>query len=279
MLHEEDYLTSSDGLRLYRQSWLPDGPPKAVVVLVHGFTEHSGRYAPVAEELNRHGHAVDAIDLRGHGRSEGARTSIRSFDQYLADSRALLDFTARRRPGCPRILFGHSLGGLIAARWAIEDGQADVRGVVLSGPGLRVARNVFPWLRQLTPALNLLLPRLRLVRMGCRNLSRDDSAVEQFRSDPLGCHGRFPVRTAAEIMRAGRQTLEKAERLRRPLLILQGTGDHVVDVDAVGEFFRRASSADKTLKLYDGFYHELFTDPDRRQVLDDLLAWLQSHAS
>ena len=190
MSYHEERFTTPDGLSVYGQRWLPEPPAGAVVVLVHGFVEHSGRYAPLAEDLNRQGYAVYAMDLRGHGRSEGPRCFVRRFDQYLEDLDLFLDRVAAAEPDKPLFLLGHSMGGLIVARWAISRParQADLRGLILSGPALRVGRGLFPLLRHLAWIASLLAPRLPVVRLGGRRISRDPAVVEDFRRDPLVFH-------------------------------------------------------------------------------------------
>jgi predicted alpha/beta-fold hydrolase len=135
MMHAETHFSAADGLSLYEQCWLPDGPAQAVVVMVHGVNEHSGRYARLASDLNRQGYAVYMMDLRGHGRSDGARVMVRSFDDYLADVELLLQRVAEREAGKPIFLLGHSMGGAIVALLSIER-PPEVRGVILSSPAL-----------------------------------------------------------------------------------------------------------------------------------------------
>ena len=199
----EDFFPARDGLRLFERRWLPDGEPRAEVMLVHGFIEHGGRYAPTAEALARRGYAVSVMDLRGHGKSDGPRCWIRSFDEYIDDLDRFFDRVVRRAGGKPVFVLGHSLGGLIAVLWCIRCQRESLSGLILSGPVLQVRQQLFPWLRHLAGLASLLFPRLRLVRMGGRNISRDAAIVAQFHDDPLVFHGRFPVRTGAEILRAG----------------------------------------------------------------------------
>jgi alpha-beta hydrolase superfamily lysophospholipase len=281
MSHHEERFTTPDGLSLYGQRWLPELPAGTVVAVVHGFVEHSGRYARLAEHLNRQGYAVYAMDLRGHGRSEGPRCFVRRFDQYLEDLDLFLDRVAAAEPDKPLFLFGHSMGGLIVAQWAISRParQAAARGLVLSGPALRVGRRLFPLLRHLAWIASLLAPRMPVVRLGWRRISRDPAVVEDFRRDPLVFHGRFPVRTGAEILAAMRSVGRRMERLESPLLILHGTGDCICDVEGSLQLDRRAGSTDKTLRLYNGLYHDLFHEPERAEVLADLLAWLDARRS
>ena len=274
----EDSYPARDGLRLFERRWQPDGLPRGEVLLVHGFIEHGGRYGPTAEALARRGYAVSATDLRGHGKSAGPRCSIQSFDQYVDDLDGCFERVVRRAAGKPVFVLGHSLGGLIAVSWCIRGGRAP-SGLILSGPALQVGHRLFPWLRRLAGLGNALFPRLRLVRMGGRSISRDPAVVAQFRDDPLVFHGRFPVRSGAEILRAGDLARTAFQQIRASLLILHGTADRVAAVEASRELLHRAAAADKTLRLYPGLYHEVLNEPEREQVLDDLIQWLDRHAT
>ncbi len=273
MPHSEDRFNTPDGLNLYWQCWLPETEPLAAVVLLHGFTEHSGRYADVAQRLVGQGYAVHAMDLRGHGRSAGAAVAVDSFGQYVDDLEAFLEVVRGHTAGGPLFLFGHSMGGAILARLAATR-QPDVRGIVLSAPPVRVGSHVFPILRRAASVLARVFPWLRIVSMGARFVSRDPRVVAHFRNDPLVFHGRFPIRTGAEILRAGQQIQDTAAEIRLPLLILQGTGDKVVDPKGSSLLHARAASDDKTLRLYDGLYHDLLHEPEKEQVAADLIAWL-----
>jgi acylglycerol lipase len=273
----EDSFLSHDGTRLFERRWLPEADVRGVVAMVHGFTEHSGRYATLAAELNQRGYAVFALDLRGHGRSEGPRCFVRSFDEYLADLDIFLARVCRQAPDRPLFLFGHSMGGLMVALYAITR-QPHLQGLVLSGAALKAGDRVFPVLRRLAGVVGWLLPRLRVVRMGFGYFSRDPQAVAAFRNDPLVFHDRFPARTGAEMLRAMRLVSLRMEEVRVPLLILHGTGDIPCDCQAAKELYCRAASSDKTLRLYDGLYHALLWEPEREMVLADLAAWLDARS-
>jgi len=275
MAHHEDHFDGHDGLRLYEQSWLPDSEPEALVVLVHGFLEHSGRHSRLAGVLNDQGYAVYAMDLRGHGRSEGARVFVDSFDDYLADLERFIDRVRRRQPGKPLLLFGHSMGGTIVGLFAAAR-QPDIQGVAMSAPAAMVGNGVFPILRRLAPFFSRWLPKLRIISMDGRSISRDPEVVASFRNDPLVFHGRFPVRTGAEIVQAAARLQEEIRNVRIPLLILQGTGDRVVCTEGARQLHMRAGCDDKTLHLYEGLYHELLSEPEKDQVTDDLVRWLNA---
>jgi alpha-beta hydrolase superfamily lysophospholipase len=276
MTHHEEQFAAHDGVILFEQAWLPERSPSAVVAFVHGITEHSSRYADLAADLNQHGYAVYALDLRGHGRSEGDRVLVRTFDEYLDDVLLFCERVAARNPRKPVFVIGHSMGGAIVARLAIER-QLKVRGVILSAPAVCVGGRVFPVLRHLASVVSWIWPTLRLTRMGCSFISRDPNVVADFRNDPLVFHDCFPVRTGNEILRAAKRIQNGAKQLTLPLLILHGTGDVVTDPRGSRLLVSRASSASKTLQLYQGLYHDLFHEPERDQVIADLVGWIEDH--
>jgi alpha-beta hydrolase superfamily lysophospholipase len=258
---------------LFWQTWTPAGPVRGVVVIVHGFCEHAGRYARLAEELHRQGFAVHAGDLRGHGKSAGARIAIRRFDDYLDDAQRLVERARQQHPGRPVFLLGHSMGGAIVL-WLAISRQPPIDGLIACAPAVSVGDRVFPVLRRLAGVCSLLAPWLRLFRVGGRRISRDPAVVADFRADPLVFHGRFPVRTAAEILRVGAQIQRRAQSLTLPVLLLHGTDDMVTDPLGSRLVYDRAKSADRTLHLYPGLYHDLFHEPEHGQVTADVLAWL-----
>jgi alpha-beta hydrolase superfamily lysophospholipase len=270
--HEGSF-TAADGCQLWERRWLPDRPASAVVVVVHGFVEHSGRYGDLAAALQQQGWAVYTQDLRGHGRSGGDRVWIDSFDRYLDDLKTFVDRVRQREGDKPLFLFGHSMGGAIVLRFGLLHPEG-LRGVIASGPSLRVGQRVFPLLRRLAMLFSLLVPRLRVVRMGGRMLSRDQAVVDDFRNDPLVYHDRFPVRTGAEIIRAGRQMEIQAGSFQLPLLVLHGTGDVVTDPEGSRWLYAHIGSRDKALKFYEGVYHDLLHEPERSQVTADLIQWI-----
>lgn len=274
MTQSQDALLTPDGLRLRFYRRLPEGEdPRAAAIVLHGLAEHAGRYGELTGALAARGSAVYAVDHRGHGQSEGPRVFVRSLDVYCDDLGLVLDRVRAEQPGRPVFLFGHSMGGAVAASFCIAR-QPNLRGLILSAPPFRVGRDVHPWLRPLAGLFGRFLPRLRIIRLGASMLSRDEAVVEHFKRDPLVFHGRLPCRTAAEILKAGPRILAGAAELRMPLLVLHGTGDRLTEAGASRELFGRASSPDKTLKLYDGLWHDLAHEPEKEQVLGDVAEWV-----
>lgn len=275
---DDEHIQTADGLRLHVSRWLPEQPPKAAVLLVHGFTEHAGRYAELAGRLNQHGYAVWAADLRGHGRSQGEPILVMALAQYLGDVARLLEHVRRHQPEHPLFLFGHSMGATIIALLAATR-TINVRGLVLSAPVVRIGDHVYPILRRLAHLVGRWFPRLRVARLGTGMLSRDAKVVEQFRNDPLVYHGRIPTRTGSELLRAAEQLRGDAVKIRLPLLILHGTGDRLTDPAGSRELCDRAGSPDKTLKLYEGLCHDLVHEPEKDEVIGDVVRWLDERTT
>ena len=278
MLHQEFQFAGGDGLGLYAQGWLPGtehGQSQAVVVWVHGFLEHGGRYAATAEALVRRGYSVYAMDLRGHGRSDGPRCLVDRFERYLEDLDVWIEAVGRREPAKPRFLLGHSMGGLVVALWSVTR-RPPLAGLVMSASTLRLNADLFPVLRRLAGPVGRWLPWLRVARMGFRSMSRDRAVLAAWQADPLVFHGRFPARTGAELLRAMRWLEGSADAVLPPLLLLHGTADRLCEAEGSREFYRRAGSPDKTLRLYEGLYHDIFHEPEHPRVLADLAGWLDA---
>ena len=258
--------------------WTAQSQPRALVVLVHGFCEHAGRHAGLAQRLNAANIAVAAADLRGHGRSPGARIWIDRFSDYLDDAEQELAGARVRFPDCPVFLLGFSMGALIALHLALYR-RVDVRGLVLAAPGVVIDDGVAPLLRRIAPLASRFLPWLRLVKVNPKYLSRDPQVVAGFNADPDCFHGRFPVRTGAEILAASRLVIQDLPRLQTPLLVLHGAADRLTAPRGSQLVYQQAASTDKTLHLYPDLYHDLFHEPQSQRVYDDLLAWLAARCS
>lgn len=195
------FFDSSKGRHIFEQWWRPDGDPRGVVAICHGFAEHSGRYGEVAEYLNSRGYAVEALDLRGHGRSDGVRVHVRSFNEYLTDLDRFLKDVRTRNPGLPVVLLGHSMGGGIAALYVIVR-QPGLAGVILSGPAVGSGLLALPRLRRLMLRVMSLTPRLRLPSLPAAAVSRDSEVVQKYEEDPLVFRGGSTVAHARAWLRS-----------------------------------------------------------------------------
>ncbi|MGX1805104.1 alpha/beta hydrolase [Nocardia sp. NPDC055321] len=263
------------GGRVYWQAWLPDGDPRAVAVIVHGYAEHSGRYAHVAARLNEAGFAVYALDHIGHGRSAGGKANIESLDGAADNVGVLLRLATDKHPGLPRFVIGHSMGGLTVAYWATR-APIEVDGIVLSAPAIVVdAGNAVQKL--LAPVISKLAPNLPVVQLDSKLVSRDPEVVRAYDTDPLVFHGNVPARTATEMLRAGQFVQAHLDRLTVPVLVQQGLADGLVSPVGADLVEQGAGAADKTVLRYDGLYHEIFNEPEQDKVLTDTVQWLEAH--
>jgi acylglycerol lipase len=263
------------GLRIRYRTWLPPRPPIGVVVIAHGFAEHGGRYAHVAARLVSDGVAVRAPDHRGHGLSEGKRTGVVRFDDYVDDLSTVIGQARDEWPSRRVILLGHSMGGLIALRLAVR-ASAPIDGLVVSAPAA-CPRDVSRLTLTAGRVLSRLAPNTGVLRLPLNRISRDPAVVDAYNHDPLVFRTPIRARLGAEML----TTMERVDAglpgLRIPLLVMQGTADGLVDPGCGPQVYERAGSADKTLKMYDGLWHEIFNEPERDHVLDDLAAWVRVH--
>ncbi len=270
--HTTDRFVASDGLRLFRQQWVPEFP-RAALVVTHGYAEHSERYAPFAEFLTDHGVAVYALDHRGHGRSEGERANIKVFREFVHDLSRFVEYVREQHPNPPRFLLGHSMGGVVAAQLVLER-PYQVEGVVLSAPYLQNATKVSPLLLKMSGFVSRVLPGLPTLKLDAGLISRDEAVVEAYSSDPAVYTGGTKARIGSEMLAAGRYVLGRAHNVTLPMLVLHGSADGIADPAGSQTFFERAASEDKTLKVYDGFYHEILNEPGKQEVYEDVLEWL-----
>jgi acylglycerol lipase len=277
MRHEEGRLDGVRGLSLYQQSWLPGAAARATVVVVHGFAEHGGRYSVLASRLVDSGYAVLAGDLRGHGRSGGRRTSVVRFSDYVDDLHALVASARVTNPAAPVFVLCHSMGGLIALCLALAH-PSDIRGLVLSAPAVlpgRVPRIAVSAGR----LMSHMAPNVGVLKLPLHRISRDPAVVAAYQNDPLVFATRMRARLGAEMLDAMRVVDEELPSLRAPLLVMQGSADGLVDPAGAPLVYERAGSADKTLKMYDGLWHEIFNEPEHDRVFDDLIEWLDARAA
>ena len=262
--------------RLYRQSWLPEERLRAAIILVHGLGEHSGRYEYLAAHCTARGFAVHAIDHYGHGRSEGLKGHVERFSVYLDGLRALRDDLRENDTDLPLYLLGHSMGGLIAAAFLGED-QASFRGCVLSGPALQSEAEPPALVMAFVRLISMLAPTAPLIGLDPSGVSRDPEVVKAYVRDPLVHHGKASARLIAELSSAMRSTLASAPDIELPLLIMHGDADQLTSPAGSQALYDAAGSADKTLRLYAGLYHEIFNEPERDQVLAEMSTWLEDH--
>ena len=274
MRRTEASFTGGRGLRIAWRSWLPSGRPRALVVIVHGAGEHAGRYEAVAAALVDAGYGVYALDHRGHGRSEGRRAMIERIDHAVADLDQMVVLARDANPGAPVYLLGHSMGGLIALRYALAH-QDRLAGLILSGT-LAAIEDVPGALRMVGRLLSSLAPGAPLIAIDSALVSRDPAVVAAYRSDPLVHHGKLPARTAAEIADAVESFPATVGDIHLPALILYGTADGLCPPAGSVMLSERIGLPDVTVKAYEGLFHEILNEPERAAVVEDVLAWLSA---
>jgi len=270
-------LRTADGLSLSAQVWMPPDP-RAVIALVHGIAEHSGRYAWFGQCANRQGVGVVSVDLRGHGRSPGERSYVERFDDYLLDVDALQAKAQELAAGRPVFLMGHSMGGAIALRWLAQRSRP-VAGLVLSSAALKIGGDVPRLLLALAPLLSRWLPHLRGTRLDPALISRDPAAVAAYVGDPLVSLLAPPARTGAELLQAMAANRTSAAALKLPVYLFHGDADRLTDPAGSQEIHDLWGGPDRTLRLWPGSRHETLNDLDREAVAAELLQWVQARCT
>jgi acylglycerol lipase len=274
MRSEEQSYTGQRGVKIHLNSWLPAGDPVAVIVVAHGFGEHSGRYTNLVNAVVPKGYAVYVPDHRGHGKSEGHRALVDKYDYLLDDLDQVFAIAGKANPGLPIFLLGHSMGGSIALASALRN-QDRLAGLVLSGP--LVTNDGIPKpLIVLAGLLAKVAPRAGATKLAASAVSKDPKVVAAYENDPLVFHGKMPAGTGAALIEASNDFPARLPSLHIPLLVVHGSADKLVSVESGRTAHRLAGSSDKTLKVYDGLYHEVFNEPEHETVLADVVSWMDA---
>jgi len=277
---------SGDGPALYFASAMPTGEVKAVLGMIPGYADHGARYAHVMGALAEHGIGSVVIDLRGHGRAEGARGFCARFDEFLDDARELrrlVDTRARRKGGgasesVPAFLFGHSFGGLVATKSALADPSA-YRGLVLSAPFFGLALDV-PRVKVLAgKVMSRVYPRLGLPSgLSGKDMTHDASKARDYDTDPL-VFKNATARWFTEATAAQAEVLAGASRLELPLYMVFGTADKVASMAAGKRFFDAAAATDKVWDPREGLFHEVLNEPSWKDIVDPMAKWILARAA
>jgi len=263
------------GVEIWWQAWVPEGRPRATVVLAHGAGEHSSRYGHVAKALNSRGYSLWALDHRGHGRSDGPRALIDRLENAVADMRTFVDIAAEERGARPALI-GHSMGGLLATAYTLRH-QETISGLILSAPAAALeAASAFT--RAISSLLSRLTPKLGVFAVDPSGVSRDPDVVRDYETDPLVFHGKLPVRTVAELAAEIGTLPGRVPEITLPVLLMYGTADPIVPPSGSVMLGERISSDDLTVTPYDGLYHEILNEPERDQVIAEITGWLDARA-
>jgi len=273
---EMDWKTR-DGLNICTQGWEPAGKPKAIICLVHGLGEHSGRYKNAGEAFTKAGYALMGYDQRGHGRTDGPRGHTPAYDNLMDDIEDLLMQAAQRYEGLPRFLYGHSMGGNEVLNYVIRR-KPDLSGIIVTGPFLRLAFE--------PPAFQVLLGRImnniapgftQASGLETAAISRDQKIVDAYVNDPL-VHDKISARLFVSVYDSGKWALDHASEFSLPLLIMHGSGDRITSADASREFAQRGGK-NVTLHIWDEWYHEIHNEVEQAEVFKMMTIWMDARLS
>ncbi|WP_305821066.1 alpha/beta hydrolase [Massilia brevitalea] len=270
----EETVNGKDGNQIFFRSWHPPGPPSALVLICHGVNSHSGQYEWTARQLAESGFVVYALDLRGRGKSSGERFYVEDIEEYVGDLATLVDLAKTREAGLAVFLLGHSAGGVVSCVYTLEH-QAELDGFICESfafkvPAPDIALSVIKGLSHIAPHLGVL-------KLRNEDFSRDPEAVRALNSDPLIAGEIQPASTVAALVRADDRLKKSFDQITLPVFIMHGTVDKATVPAGSQFFYEHAGSPDKTLKMYEGHYHDLLNDYGKEDVLADTTHWIRQH--
>jgi len=273
--YTESEFRINDGAVLYAREWQPESNLRGVICLVHGLGEHSGRYANMAQKLTQAGYVLSTFDQRGHGKSLGRRGHTPSYETLLDDIHFFRSESLRRFPNLPMFLYGHSLGGNLVLNYVLRR-QPRFTGVIVTSPWLKLTVEPPALLRAFAIFLNKLWPTFSLPSgLDLNALSRDLNVVYAYKVDPL-VHNRISVRLFVAMDQAGRWAMENAAQFNLPLLLMHGGGDRITSSEATKRFAIHVQK-DCTPKIWQGLFHELHNEPEKEEIFDYIINWLNIH--
>jgi alpha-beta hydrolase superfamily lysophospholipase len=267
----EETFEDKDGLTIFFRSWRPAGQARAVVVICHGVNSHSGQYLWAGEQFADSGFAVYIIDLRGRGKSEGERYYIDDVSEYVADVACLVSMAKAREPGLPVFLLGHSAGGVVSCIYTLEN-QAELTGLICESFAFKVYAPDFAL--GIIKGVSYVAPRVPILKLKNEDFTRDPEALEALKNDPLTAGEVQPAKTVAALVRADERLEKEFPLITLPVFILHGTADKATVPSGSQFFYDTAGSQDKTLKLYEGHFHDLLNDICKEEVMADITAWI-----
>jgi alpha-beta hydrolase superfamily lysophospholipase len=264
------------GVRIVYDVWTPDGEPTGVVILCHGYAEHARRYDHVAERFAEAGLVTYALDLRGHGRSGGKPVYLKNVSEYTDDFHHLVGIASADHPGLRRVVLGHSMGGGVVFAYGVEHPD-DYAAMVLSGPAVNAQDGVSPVMVLIAKVVGGLVPGLPVEQLPTDAVSRDPEVVAAYLADPLVHQGKLPAGIAKALIGIGETMPQRATALTAPLLVVHGEQDKLVPVAGSRRLLECVGATDANLKVYPELYHEVFNEPERAVVLDDVVSWIGVH--
>ncbi|MFP4024715.1 MAG: lysophospholipase [Thiohalospira sp.] len=267
---------SFDGIKLSGYLWKPENQPKAIINLVHGFGEYSERYNHWAKLLGGQGYAVHAIDYRGHGKSDGRRGYINSFDDFLSDIDVLVQESKKLYPGIPQFIYGHSLGGNIVTNYLIKR-ENNFKGAVISSPWFRLTFDPSVLTIFFAKMIKSIFPKFtQNAKLDVKGISHDKEVVNKYLEDPL-VHEKISAKMFFEIYNAGSWVLENTDKITLPVLLQHGNADKITSHKASAEFAEKAHKFNKniTYKEWNGMYHELHNELEYEKVFSYVISWIE----
>ncbi|HQU84529.1 MAG TPA: lysophospholipase [Pyrinomonadaceae bacterium] len=270
---QESTFEGIGGLKIFTRAWKPETKPRGVVVIVHGFNSHSGQYLWVADQFTKNDLAVYALDLRGRGRSEGERFYVEKIEDYVEDIQTLVKTAKAENPGLPVFMLGHSAGGVTSCIYALEH-QEELSGLICESFAyeLPVPGIVLSFLK----GLSYITPHTHVFSLNNKDFSRDPKIVEEMNEDILIKGESQPAQTGKVLINAATRLTEEFQNIKLPVFILHGTEDHATNPSGSQHFYEQTGSTDKTLKLYEGHFHDLLNDVDKEIVMTDIQNWIDA---
>ena len=269
----ERTFTGVGGVDIVYDVWTTGTEPRGVVVLAHGYGEHARRYDYVATRFADAGLPTYALDHRGHGRSGGKRVRVRQMSEFVGDLRSLVMIATAEHPGLTRIVLGHSMGGGIALAYGAKY-PTEYDLMVLSGPAIAAHTGVSTAKALLGKMVGSVLPDLPIEQIDPDAVSRDPVVVADYKSDPLVYRGKIPAGIGKALLLVGENMPRLAAAIRAPILVVHGEQDRLVSPVGSEHLVTCVASRDVELTVYPELYHEVFNEPERDRVIDDVIAWI-----
>jgi len=266
-------IISSDSLRIYYEKDIPENA-KAIIIIVHGFAEHLGRYEYLKDKLNSFGYGVYRFDNRGHGRSGGERGYIEDYNQLITDADVIVDMAKNEYPEIPVFMLGHSMGGFIASVYGIRY-KDKLSGQILSGAATMKPPQVAGAKSIIFKMLNKIVPKIKIKNLLYDIICHNKEVVKDYIEDPLNLK-EASLRFYVEFLVKGMEWLgDNMSEYNYPCLILHGSDDKIVSKQASLNFYDNIMSNDKKIKIYDDLYHEIMNEDERDNVIEDIHLWIE----
>ncbi len=270
-IHESTY-QGFKGRELFYRHVMPV-EAKGIVIILHGYGEHSGRYAHVLQAFADAGFAAYVPDHRGHGHSQKVFADIEGSDLIREDVHILTQLAKQNTPGVPAVLVGHSMGGMFAL-FQLLDHQDEYAAVILSGPMVKMPEGISPFIKALAGIVAAVLPNLPVQDVDLSEVTRNMEMRAEDDKDPLQYHGKVRARTGSQLLKAQTEVNRRMAEVTLPLLVMHGGDDKVISTSAAEYVYEHCGSSDKTMKHWPGLYHEIFNEPEREEVFEYMFSWL-----